>query len=272
MSWRGATTLLGVVLVAACCTSPTDRAEETNDSPSGTSTSPASIAIADTTTVAVVAVVTTATSLDPTTTATTTPATTTTTTPAATTTTAPAATTTPYRLPVADVDRAGWGDTHAGYPASDIFVGCGAELVAPVNGTILEVRRVNAWDAATDNPATRGGRSISILADDGVRYYLAHFETIVEPLEPGDPVVAGQPLGTMGMTGRASACHVHFAISPPCPGKEWSVRRGVIWPYPYLNAWERGEQLSPVEETAAWVAANPDACDAAMADPNAADS
>ena len=198
--------------------------------------------------------------------------TTTTTTTAATTTTTTVPTTTPYVVPVAAVDLAGWGDTHSTYPATDIFVGCGAELLSPVNGTVLEVRRTDSWDPVVDNPATRGGRSVSILGDDGVRYYLAHFDEITEPLETGDRVGAGQLLGTMGDTGRSSACHLHFAISPPCPGKEWSVRRGVVWPYPYLDAWRQGDQTSPVDEVAAWAASHPDACSEAMADPNAADA
>lgn len=178
-------------------------------------------------------------------------------------------TTTPYGLPVADAAGAGWGDTHSTYPATDIFVGCGARLVSPVWGTVLEVRRVNSYDPAVDDPATRGGRSVSILGFDGVRYYLAHFDTIVADLEPGDEVALGQVLGTMGDTGRASACHLHFSISPPCPGPEWSVRRGVIWPAPYLDAWRGGEQRSPAPEVNAWAAANPNACADAITDPDA---
>ena len=181
-------------------------------------------------------------------------------------------TTTPYGLPVADVDAAGWGDTHSAYPATDIFVGCGAALVSPVWGTVLEVRRVDSYDPAVDNPATRGGRSVSILGLDSVRYYLAHFDTIDPDLAPGDEVSIGRTLGTMGDTGRTSACHLHFSISPPCPGKEWSVRRGVIWPYPYLEAWRRGDQRSPATEVAEWLAANPSACADAMADPHAPDA
>ena len=173
-------------------------------------------------------------------------------------------TTTPYGLPVADVEAASWADTHSTYPATDIFVGCGATLVSPVWGTVLEVRRVDSYDPAVDDPATRGGRSVSILGWDGVRYYLAHFDTIEPDLAPGDEVSLGQTLGTMGSTGRSSACHLHFSISPPCPGEEWSVRRGVIWPYPYLDAWRRGEQLSPVTEVVEWLAANPTACADAM--------
>jgi murein DD-endopeptidase MepM/ murein hydrolase activator NlpD len=179
---------------------------------------------------------------------------------------------TPYVVPVADVGGAGWGTTHSEYRATDIFVGCGATIISPVNGSLLEVRRVNAYDPAVDNPATRGGRSVSILGDDGVRYYLAHFEAIADGLEPGVRVSAGDVLGVMGQTGRASACHTHFGISPPCGGKEWSVRRGVVWPYPYLDAWRDGAQTSPRDEVAAWLEANPDACAEAMADPHAGDS
>jgi murein DD-endopeptidase MepM/ murein hydrolase activator NlpD len=180
---------------------------------------------------------------------------------------APRPTTTPYGLPVADAARAGWGTTHSSYPATDVFVGCGATLVSPVHGTVLEVRRVDAWDPATDDPAARGGRSVAILGFDGVRYYLAHFDTIVDDLAVGDEVALGQVLGTMGDTGRTSACHLHFGISPPCPSPEWAVRRGVVWPYPYLDAWRRGDQLSPAPEVAAWLAANPTACADAIADP-----
>jgi peptidoglycan LD-endopeptidase LytH len=189
-----------------------------------------------------------------------------------TTTSEPPPTSTPYRVPVLDVGAVGWGTTHSGYPATDIFAGCGTELASPVNGTVLEVRLIDGWDPAIDNPATRGGRSVAILGDDGVRYYMAHMDVIDPAAVVGARVAAGRYVGTVGRTGRTSACHVHFSISPPCPGKEWSVRRGVVWPYPYLDAWQAGEQRSPADDVEQWVTANPDACAVAMADPNAADA
>ncbi len=124
---------------------------------------------------------------------------------------------TQYVLPVADGGRAAWSPTHSTYPATDIFVGCGATLVSPVWGEELEVRRVDSHDPAVDDRATRGGRSVAILGFDGVRYYLAHFESIVEDLAVGGVVEAGRVLGTMGDSGRTSACHLHFSISPSCP-------------------------------------------------------
>ena len=174
--------------------------------------------------------------------------------------------TTPYGLPVADAARAGWSPTHSTYPATDIFLGCGAALVSPVNGTVLEIRRVDSWDPADDDPATRGGKSVAITGFDGVRYYLAHFDTIEPDLTVGQQVEIGQTLGTMGETGRTSACHLHFSISPPCDGDEWRIRRGVVWPYPYLDAWRDGRQFSPVGEVDQWVLDHPAACADAIAE------
>ncbi len=180
-------------------------------------------------------------------------------------------TTTPYVVPVEPGVHISYAHAHHDYPASDIFAttGCGTTLVSPVNGRILEVRRTDGWDRRTNNPATRGGLSVAILGDDGVRYYLAHLQAIDDGIEADADVTAGQPLGELGRTGDAGACHVHFGISPPCPGLEWSVRRGVVWPWPYLDAWRSGEQLSPGLEVYGWSLDHPDACAKAEADPNA---
>ena len=172
-------------------------------------------------------------------------------------------------LPVGADAGPGWGTTHSEYPATDVFAACGTTIVSPVDGTVVHVRTEDAWDAAVDDPATRGGRSVAVLGDDGVRYYMAHLDTIEPATVVGAAVTAGQPIATLGRTGRASACHLHFALSVLCPGPEWSVRRGVIWPYPYLDDWRDGIDASPVDELIAWSAANPDACAAAMADPHA---
>jgi murein DD-endopeptidase MepM/ murein hydrolase activator NlpD len=181
-----------------------------------------------------------------------------------------------YTVPVAPGATVGYGGvgSHHDYPAADIFAssGCGTPLVSPVDGRVLEVRTVNLYDPVVDNPALRGGKYVSILGADGVRYYLAHLDTVAGGLAPGQKIGVGAVVGTMGRTGRAGACHVHLGISPPCPGKEWAVRRGVVWPQPYLDAWRRGGTASPAAEVEAWARANPDACAAAMRDPYAPDA
>ena len=177
-----------------------------------------------------------------------------------------------YVFPIASGVRASYAHEHHDYPASDIIAACDSQVVSPVDGIVLEVRRVDAWNAATDNPAARGGRSVTILGDDGVRYYEAHFARITDGLEPAQRVAAGQEIGLVGRSGKSGACHLHFAISPPCPGKEWKVRRGVIWPWPYLDAWRAGTTSSPVDEAAKWATANPGACADAIGEPTAADA
>jgi hypothetical protein len=110
--------------------------------------------------------------------------------------------TTPYRLPVDPELGPGWNPTHASYPATDVFLPCGTDVVSPVRGTVLEVRRIDSWDPVVDNPATRGGRSVSILGADGVRYYFAHFQSIEPALAVGQTVDPGQRLGALGDSGR----------------------------------------------------------------------
>jgi murein DD-endopeptidase MepM/ murein hydrolase activator NlpD len=154
-----------------------------------------------------------------------------------------------------------YGTTHHDYPAVDVF-GCGAAVVAPTSGTVIEVSTEDRWDPAVNDPATRGGLFVSMLGDDGVRYYVAHLGEV--NVSADDSVAAGDQLGVMGQTGNArnSECHTHLGISWPCPssGSEWQVRRGEIWPAPFLDAWRRGEQLSPAAEVAAREAELPTAC------------
>jgi hypothetical protein len=207
------------------------------------------------------------------------------TTAAPTTTTAVAATTTTVPLldrilaaPVDEVEHAfpigvgvnaSYAHTHGEYPATDVFADCGTEVHAMATGVIQHVRPVDGYDKKTDNPALRGGKSVSIVGLDGVRYYTSHLDRI--DVTAGQAVTAGDVLGTIGLTGDSTACHTHVGISPLCPSIEWSVRRGVIWPWSYLDAWRKGLQKSPVAELRTWSAGHPDACAKASADPHAAD-
>jgi len=161
-----------------------------------------------------------------------------------------------------------YGTDHHDYPAVDVF-GCKALVIAPTSGTVAQISTVDRWPGSGNNPAYRGGHIVSLIGSDGVRYYFAHLADV--NVVAGQVVTTGTPLGVMGQTGNAanSACHTHFGISWPCPGKEWQVRRGKIWPQKYLGAWRNGEQLSPVDEIAQVEGAEPDACAIAMADPDA---
>ena len=148
-----------------------------------------------------------------------------------------------------------FGRTHHDYPATDIFARCGDSFVAPTSGVVLEVSRTDTWNPARDDGATRGGLSVSIRGDDGVRYYGSHLRAIASGVRSGTRVAAGQRLGVVGRTGnaRSTPCHLHFGISPPCQvAGDWWTRRGEVSPWPYLTSWRRGGRRSPVAEVAAW--------------------
>lgn len=156
-----------------------------------------------------------------------------------------------YVFPV--LGKTSYGRTHHDYQATDVMAPCGATVVAVIGGTVLEVSRVDKWDPKTDKGADRGGLSVSLLGDDGVRYYGSHFSAIDGLIRPGARVTAGQELGKVGRTGLAGACHLHFGISPVCARTgDWWIRRGVIWPWRYLDSWRKNGTKSPVPEAATW--------------------
>jgi len=204
----------------------------------------------------------------PTTGSTTTEATTTTratSTTAATTTAAPATSAPPaqgsagsgstaYVYPLTPKSQGDYGHSHHDYPASDMFATCGTPFVSPVSGQVQDVVRKDTWSSKTDDPAVRGGLSVSVVGDDGVRYYGSHLQSVESGIEPGVRVTPGQPLGKVGETGNAkgTGCHLHFGISPPTRAGDWEVRRGTIYPWPYLDSWRDGGQKSPVDEVRAY--------------------
>jgi murein DD-endopeptidase MepM/ murein hydrolase activator NlpD len=166
------------------------------------------------------------------------------------TTEAPATTAAPapvrYRYPVAGC-RATYGQ-HAGYPAADMFTNRGCAFVAPVAGRVDEVTRTDTWRQASDRGADRGGRSVSLVGVDGVRYYGSHLEAVAPGIAPGVTVRAGRLLGRVGNSGSASITpvHLHFGISWPTRPGIWWVRRGMVPPQRYLDSWRDGGNLSPV--------------------------
>jgi peptidoglycan LD-endopeptidase LytH len=146
-----------------------------------------------------------------------------------------------------------YAHVHHDYPATDILTNCGNEVRAATSGVVLEVTRVDKYKASVNAGATRGGLSVSINGDDGVRYYGSHLEEINKNIQPGVRVALGEALGKVGRTGDASACHLHFGISPICSGTgDWWIQRGVVYPWPYLDSWRAGGDKSPVAAIAAW--------------------
>ena len=143
--------------------------------------------------------------------------------------------------------------SHHNYPATDILAKIGCDFVAPTSGTIDEVNRVDRFTWKTNNGADRGGLSVSMIGDDGVRYYGSHLSFISENISSGFKVSAGDVIGKTGNSGDAkgTAPHVHFGISWPTPKGIWWVRRGELYPWRYLDSWKAGKDMSPAKAIAA---------------------
>ena len=162
-----------------------------------------------------------------------------------------------YIFPVTDC-AVNYARAHHDYAATDILAKKGCKFVSPVNGVIDEVNRTDLWSGKTNLGIDRGGLYVSVIGEDGVRYYGSHLTSIVTSIEPGVVVKAGQLLGKVGATGsaRGTSPHLHFGISWPTPSQPnvWWVRRGVVLPWKYLDAWKVGKDLSPVKAVAAALA------------------
>jgi peptidoglycan LD-endopeptidase LytH len=165
----------------------------------------------------------------------------------------PAPVGTPGKFVFPVVGHYAYAHTHHDYPATDIITNCGNEVRAVTSGVILEVTRVDKYKASVNAGATRGGLSVSIKGDDGIRYYGSHLEEINQNIQPGVRVRLGEMLGKVGHTGDAGVCHLHFGISPVCSGTgDWWIQRGVLYPWPYLDSWRKGGEKSPVAAITAW--------------------
>lgn len=165
---------------------------------------------------------------------------------------APAQAAPTYLFPIAGCE-ANYARAHHDYAATDILTKAGCKFVAPIDGVVDEVNRVDLWKSPPNLGIDRGGLYVSIIGVDGVRYYGSHLRTIPASIQPGVAVKAGRLLGTVGATGsaRGTAPHLHFGISWPTPADIWWVRRGEVLPWKYLDAWKNGKNLSPVKEVAA---------------------
>ncbi len=157
-----------------------------------------------------------------------------------------------YIFPISGCE-ANYARAHHDYAATDILTKAGCKFVAPIDGVVDEVNRVDLWKSPPNLGIDRGGLFVSIIGVDGVRYYGSHLRSIPASIQPGVVVKAGRTLGAVGSTGsaRGTAPHLHFGISWPTPADTWWVRRGEVLPWKYLDAWKKGKDLSPVKEVAA---------------------
>ena len=169
-----------------------------------------------------------------------------------------------YTFPIAGC-TVKYGKYHHDYPATDIDAKKGCAFVAPIAGVIDEVNTVDKWSGKTNKGADRGGLSVSIIGDDGNRYYGSHLSKIEANIVPGYKVTTGEKLGEIGTSGSAKGTkpHLHFGISYPTDKGVWWIRRGVglekgkTSPWKYLQAWQVGKDLKPKVVIPAQIPAEP---------------
>ncbi|MEV4093204.1 M23 family metallopeptidase [Streptosporangium saharense] len=158
-----------------------------------------------------------------------------------------------YVFPVKDC-RVSYESRLLVLPKTTIWTGKGCSFVSPVNGVVDEANAKNRWKPSTDRGADREGRFVTVVGDDGVRYLGGHLDKVTPGIKPGVRVSAGQVLGQVGNSGnaRSTASNLYFAISWKTDHSLWWVRRGMVEPWEYLDAWLDGNRtLSPAERTRA---------------------
>jgi murein DD-endopeptidase MepM/ murein hydrolase activator NlpD len=114
------------------------------------------------------------------------------------------------------------GHTHQG---QDTMAACGTPLIAARGGTV----QYSGYQGAAGNYVVIDGKGTSL---DFMYAHLAE----PSPLQTGELVRTGQPIGIVGDTGDASGCHLHFEIWT-APG--WYEGGSPIDPLSYLEKWDR---------------------------------
>jgi murein DD-endopeptidase MepM/ murein hydrolase activator NlpD len=113
------------------------------------------------------------------------------------------------------------GHTHQG---QDVMAACGLPLASATAGTV----QVTGYQSSAGNYVViRGAAPVQ----DYVYMHLQAPATV----KKGTAVAAGQAIGTVGQTGNAQGCHLHFEIWS-APG--WYDGGAPFDPLPQLQAWE----------------------------------
>jgi murein DD-endopeptidase MepM/ murein hydrolase activator NlpD len=141
-----------------------------------------------------------------------------------------------YSFPIRPATAASFSRGGHPYPAVDIFAPSGSAFMATTAGVIEDVQR----DETAGPPWTderKGGRWVSILGDDGFRYYGSHLLRVEDGLQIGQRVSAGDRLGQVGSSGnaRGKPPHLHFGVSRVNEPYSWRSRRGTIDPVAFLK-------------------------------------
>lgn len=114
------------------------------------------------------------------------------------------------------------GHSHQGH---DVFAACGTPLLAARGGRVQE-RRYHA----------AAGNYVVVDADGTATDYVYMHLAEPSPFSRGDAVATGQRIGSVGDSGNARGCHLHFEL---WAGPGYYEGGRPFDPLPALKAWER---------------------------------
>ena len=99
----------------------------------------------------------------------------------------------------------------------------GVDIIADRGTPVRSAAPGVVWRASDSR---RGGVSVTVIGDDGLRYFYTHLDSIATGVEKDVRVGTDTVLGYVGNTGNAAgtAPHLHFEVSLPVDGEPYSWR------------------------------------------------
>lgn len=141
----------------------------------------------------------------------------------------------PLIIPVAGVRREQLVDTFTQSRSGGARVHHAIDIMAP-RGT--PVTAAAAGQVEKLFVSRLGGNTVYVRSPERtLLYYYAHLDVYAPGLAAGQMVRQGQPLGTVGSTGDASADapHLHFEIQQTARDSGWWQKIAALNPYPLLR-------------------------------------
>jgi murein DD-endopeptidase MepM/ murein hydrolase activator NlpD len=125
-------------------------------------------------------------------------------------------------LPVNDSGR--FGALRPGSRPAECTRGhCGLDL-GSVRGSIVHAAADGEIAAVFAESRTEAGRVVVIDHGGGLKTFYMHLDELRAGFEVGQPIRAGEPVGTLGSTGFTRAIpHLHFAMTYESGGRTWYI-------------------------------------------------
>ncbi len=103
--------------------------------------------------------------------------------------------------------------------AWDIGIGVGGEVVAPADGVVRAIR-MDSSAYGCDSAFANSANYVVLDFGDGTEALFLHLQADSSSLSVGDPVLRGEVVARVGLSGWVCGAHLHFQIQETC-GSWW---------------------------------------------------